>query len=365
MQSTGLLSKITRMLRYAAIARRQTEKSFLQQWLEAFSLAIGTHRLGLAEYYEFEIFNDQYFPVPGKHKCVGWRASAYIDNTLNHNYWRACANDKVLNYAMLAHYGFPIPEAVATYSPSQRAVGAEPVLKSAPELEAFFRQPLPFPVFVKPIHGSYGSGTYLLTAFDAQSDCFADAQGKSLTLPELIKACQMPQFNGMLFQRCLQPHSAVQALVGPNTSCVRVIVACTGQGPMVKAAFWKIARVHNITDNFCMGETGNLLAAVNKETGVVQRVVTGLWPDGREVTHHTDTQQPLVGFALPDWHRAIEMVLSASHHFPGLRLQHWDVAFCQSGPVLMELNTEADLGVPQFLSRTPFVDDRLGAMLEP
>ena len=51
---------------------------------------------------------------------------------------------------------------------------------------------------------------------------------------------------------------------------------------------------------------------------------------------------------LPDWDRAMAMCLSTATCFPGLRLQHWDVAFCREGQVLMELNTEADLGVPQF-----------------
>jgi hypothetical protein len=128
-------------------------------------------------------------------------------------------------------------------------------------------------------------------------------------------------------------------------------------------AFWKIARARNITDNFCMGETGNLLAAIDKDTGAIQRVVTGLWPQGQEVTHHPDTLQPFNGFTLPDWPNAIDMCLAASHHFPGLRLQHWDIAFCRQGPVLMELNTEADLGVPQFLGRTPFVNERITDML--
>lgn len=42
-------------------------------------------------------------------------------------------------------------------------------------------------------------------------------------------------------------------------------------------------------------------------------------------------------------------------HFPSLKLQHWDAAFCTEGLVLMELKTEADLGVPQFLGQIPFI----------
>ena len=51
---------------------------------------------------------------------------------------------------------------------------------------------------------------------------------------------------------------------------------------------------------------------------------------------HPDTGQTLVGARFPQWPQAMALGLAAAVHFPGLRLQHWDVAFCSSGPVLME-----------------------------
>ena len=47
----------------------------------------------------------------------------------------------------------------------------------------------------------------------------------------------------------------------------------------------------------------------------------------------------------------------------GLRLQHWDIAFSEKGPVLMELNTEADLGVPQYLGGKAFATDSIDALM--
>jgi len=46
-----------------------------------------------------------------------------------------------------------------------------------------------------------------------------------------------------------------------------------------------------------------------------------------------------------------------------LRLQHWDIAFSDRGPILMELNTEADLGVPQYLGRSAFLTERIDALM--
>lgn len=357
------MTKIIKLLRYARSVRRLTGKSYLQQFKEIVDVATGWQHLGASEYYEFGVFDDNDYPAPRKADCVGWRASGKIDLQLNHAYWRAIANDKLLNYALLQHYAFPIPKTIASYSPQGRRVGSERQLHSRQEIEVFLRQAAQFPVFVKPIHGSYGRGTYLLEGFDVASGRLVGAGNKAVPMDELLDACLFRQFNGMLFQECLQPHPDVRALSGSTTSCVRLIIAMTAQGPKVHMTFWKIARTHNITDNFCMGETGNLLAWVNKDSGVIERVVTGLWPDGQAVTQHPDTGQTLVGARLPQWQEAMALGLAAAVQFPGLRLQHWDIAFCRGGPVLMELNTEADLGVPQYLGRTPFIDQTIREML--
>ena len=354
---------IGELIRYATTVKRQNQKPYWRQLVEIARLATDTQRLSPSEYYELGVFDDTAYPAEQKPDCVGWRASARIDHALNHSYWRAAANDKLLNYALLQHYGFPIPRTQACYSPLGRHIGSEQRPHSRQELEDFLRTGMMFPAFIKPIHGSYGRDTFLLESFDTARDRFVEAHGKGVPLHDLVDICMNSQFSGMLFQECLRPHPHMRSLVGNTTSCVRVIVAVPPTGPKVHLAFWKIARAHNITDNFCMGETGNLLAWMNKESGTVERVVTGLWPGGQEVSQHPDTGQRLLDSTLPDWHKAMTMCLAAAVHFPGLRLQHWDVAFCDNGPVLMELNTEADLGVPQYLGQTPFIDATLRAML--
>lgn len=358
-----IMSRVSKLLNYASLAKKQTGKSYLNQLAEIARLSTGKNHLGVEEYYELEVFDDNSYPGSQKLDCIGWKASAEIDKHLNHDYWRATANDKVLNYALLQQYGFPIPETFATYSPNKRRIGRELALDSEKELEDFLLNHIRFPVFIKPIYGSYGHGTYSLVSRDVASGSFIEVHGKKIPLADIMKTCLAKQFCGMLFQECLQPHEDVRKLIGDTTSCVRVIVAVTDKEPKIHMAFWKIARVHNITDNFCMGETGNLLAWVNKDSGIIERAVTGLWPNGAEVTQHPDTKQALPGKKLPDWQQAMDMCLSAAGHFPGLKLQHWDVAFCRQGPVLMELNTEADLGVPQFLGRIPFLDEAIKELL--
>lgn len=358
------MSRIGKLYNYTSLVKKQTGKSRLRQLGEIYGLAAGAQRLGLEEYYEFEVFNDTLYPPANKPNCVGWRASEAIDKRLNKDYWRATANDKVLNYALLQQYGFPIPETLATYSPRGRRVGAERALTSRQDLEAYVTQAMPFPIFIKPIHGSYGGGTWLLKSYNAEARQFTDAQGQSVPLGDLLDACMKPQYVGMLLQRCLEPHDLMRQWMGDTTSCARVVVILTDEGPHMHMAALKIARAKNINDNFHMGKTGNLLGAVNVQTGEIERVITGFWPDGKSLTHHPDTQQCLIGAVLPGWTQALDMCRAAALCFPGLAIQNWDIAFCREGPVLMEVNTECELGLWQFVSRKPFVDETIQRLME-
>ena len=358
------MSKLAKLNAYADSVKAQTGKSKLRQFFEIIQLSRGRQKLGVEEYYELGVFDDMCFPGQAKARCVGWRGSAMLDQVLNDDYWRATANDKVLNYAILVHYGFPVPETIATFSPSGRKIANEILLRTQDDLCRYLSTELSFPVFIKPVHGTYGRGTFCLQGPLNGSEAYLDIRGQTVSRSDLLAACLHNQYAGMLFQKRLVQHPEVAALVGPTVSCVRVIVAIALDGsPEALLAFWKIGRERNITDNFCMGESGNLLAWIDKETGTVERVITGLWPTGAERLDHPDTKARLFGARLPNWSQAISMCCGAAELFPGLRLQHWDIAFSDQGPVLMELNTEADLGVPQYLGGKAFVTDGINALM--
>jgi hypothetical protein len=57
------------------------------------------------------------------------------------------------------------------------------------------------------------------------------------------------------------------------------------------------------------------------------------------------------------------MALGAAVDFPGLKIQNWDVAFTDNGPVLVELNTESPMHIWQYASQKPFINKDLADML--
>ncbi len=283
---------------------------------------------------------------------------------MNDDSWRATVNDKILHYALLAHHGIPTARTQAVYRTGRAGIGDEEQLADAEALHRFLAERAVFPMFIKPVCGTYGRGTFAVVEYDANRRVLVGPRGRNTHLADVVAAGAKKQHRGLLLQHTLEPHPMLRKVCGPSTSCVRTIVVRGPDGPFVHRACWKIARLDNITDNFSHGKHGNLLANVAVANGRVTRVVRGVWPNSQPRAHHPDTNERLLGLRIPDWQKAVELVLRASELFPQLRLQNWDVAFCANGPVLLECNTESDLELPQLLDGRPFIDDRLLAVLQ-
>jgi hypothetical protein len=201
-----------------------------------------------------------------------------------------------------------------------------------------------------------------IAAYDARRAMIRLADGSEVPEQQLLRQLEFPPFNGFLFQDVVRPHAEIVEVAGPAASSVRVGVL-SDPGPAVQFAFWKIATHDNVTDNFSRGATGNLLGAIDMATGRISEVVARLGPNRQRVTDHPTTGRPLVGFQIPMWSDVLDISTSAARHFPGLRLQNWDVVVTDDGPLLMELNTEADLFAVNLLSRVGMLDGRLGEIM--
>ena len=62
---------------------------------------------------------------------------------------------------------------------------------------------------------------------------------------------------------------------------------------------------------------------------------------------HPDTGCRLVTCAVPLWAVARDLALDAAPFFHGIRVQAWDVALTEGGPMLIELNLVGDVNLPQ------------------
>ena len=358
-----MLGKLQRLLAYGKQVTDETGKPLTQQLSELLDLRFSGNHLGFEEYYRLGIFNDKHFPPAIKKQYLGWRGSHHLDAVLNDSASGILADDKIINYSLLNNLGFPIPKTVATFSRVGRKISDETLLTNENDLTTFLTTASHYPLFAKPVFGAYGRGTFALTNYDSSRKAFDNPQSQFLSLGEVTRHATDPFSRGYLFQEKIRQHPEVETVVGDTVSCLRIIVVLTSHGPKLRLAFWKIARASNITDNFSMGASGNLLGKIDSVDGTITRVVNGFWPEGSDVLIHPDTKKPLLGMRLPHWQKVISTCLEAAPQFTGIRVQGWDVALCEDHPVLVELNTHADLEVPEFLHHTTFIDNDVAQAL--
>lgn len=350
----------TSILKTAQTIETMTGKSVARQLREALVLKFGQQRIGLSEYFEYGIW-DPALDAAERAKFIGWRTSAELDRRYNNDHSRVLANDKLINYLILHALGFPIPQPLATYSIDGRRIAGEHPLHNKGQVRDFLSS-APYPIFVKPISAGYGRGAAGLAGFDGERVHLLD--GRDAPFEKFFAPFEFLPFQGMLFQSRVEPHPAIRALTGSGAiCCIRMICVVMRHETLLHTAFFKIVTGHNMLDNFSHGDYGNLLATIDIERGVITHAIRSMGPDG-SVVRHPDTGQSLIGFQMPYWKEAVATVKEATRHFPGLGIQNWDVTITPSGPMLIELNTESELAVPQAICHRGIMDERLRHALD-
>lgn len=353
--------------RVATLVRGDSGKGFARQAREIARLRLGTGKLSGREYYDYGLYDDRRFSWKAKQEFVGARHMAAVYKRLNQGNWFGISDDKLLFYSLLTSLGLPYPHLYAVYHPGGRPFGGVPSFRDIPALATFLRDRIPYPFFAKPARGGYGVDAVGVVAFDKGELTLTN--GERVTLEQLLDPHRVSslfgnlrQF-GYLFQEHLKPHPQLVEVCGARVSSIRLVVVLSAEGPRALHAVWKITTGRNMTDNFRHGASGNLLGYVSLRSGAVERVVRG--PGAREVEVHVhpDTGAPLVGVKLPDWPRLLSLAMDGARALPGIRWQNWDIAMCPDGPVILELNANADIDLVQQARGAGLNDKALRAYL--
>jgi glutathione synthase/RimK-type ligase-like ATP-grasp enzyme len=344
---------------HAALTRHG--KSPWSQAREIGRLRFGPNKLRPDEYYYYGLYDDRRFTSADKARFLGRHAQDRIIRQCNAGQWWFIAHDKLVFYALIAGLGLPIPETRALYHGGDR-FAAVPVLARPEALAAHLRSAMPYPFFGKPVAGIRSVGVAAVKSYDPSGDAVVLTGGKTVGVDGFVRELEPYREQGYLFQEVLRPHPDLAVLCGPRVATVRLVVLLEESGPAILHALWKVPVGDNPADNFW--RPGNLLAGLDAETGQVRRVIQGTGSDQVELERHPDTDQPLVGATLPDWPLLTGLCLEAARAFPGLRMQAWDIALTDRGPVLVEVNIGGDFNLPQLAHATGLMDERFRAFVD-
>ena len=310
----------------AAISAGRRMTSILR---EVVSLRHGAGKLTPNEYFYYRLW-DRALSAAEKRRFVGKQAQHPMHLVCNDPGWYAAAADKLLFQTLMAGSRLPVPPLLAVTQPGRRA-GEAHVLGSPHEIARFLRDPQIYPLFAKPIAGKYSLSVFSADRFDATTDKVLLLGGERKTAESL--AADLAGGTGYVIQRRLDPDARLARPFGPRLWSVRALVLSGQSGPVIHRAVAKIATGNNPADNFW--RQGNMLGAIEIETGIISRAVRGTGAEMSVNEAHPDTKRPIIGTLIPQWDALARLVISAAESLPGIRTQWRDIALAAEGPVLL------------------------------
>lgn len=354
---------LARTLSSLRSAARTARVSLLTLLAESTALRFGPGKLGVSEYLGFRLFS-RHLSLAKKKQFLGWRVERLVQKKVNRREWSVVSSDKLLFYQVMRSLELPIPALHAVYHPDSRFTGSVPTSVDRDSVRDLICSVLPSPFFSKPIHGWHGRRACLVETVDRTKNCVRLGNGSSVAIEEYLDRWILPEVSGCLFQEALRPHPAMDTLTGGRLCTVRFVVLHNRGSASIHRAVLKLCAGTNMHDNFHHGNSGNLLGAIDLQTGELRRVVSGVGFGQREETAHPDTGKRFERLRLPDWHRVAELVENAARALPGFRLQSWDIALSARGPVILEMSVPADLDLVQHAYGYGVMDESLQRFVE-
>ena len=303
--------------------------------------ARGPGRLTADEYFYYQLY-DTRFDDDARSRFVGKRVQHQLHVACNDFKWYAPSDDKCLFYALMAAHGLRAPQTRAVYTEQPRSAAFK-TLRSAADLRAFLADPANYPVFAKPLAGRFSLGAMDLERLEG--DEIVARTGDRAPIDQMAAFMADARHGGYLLQDRMIASDALRPALGSAPPSIRFLVLTGPEGPRIESAVLKIAVGDNMADNYW--RAGNMLGAIDLDSGALTRVVSGAGADLQTHDAHPKTGAALTGTHLPDWRAAQALCLEAAAIFPPIRTQSWDVALTDQGPSLIEFNFGGDLNLHQ------------------
>ena len=274
---------------------------------------------------------------------VSRRSQAQIQRRLNPASWSPTLSDKGIFYRFCDVAGLVIPRLYAIYF--KTTPGYCPDGRNLWEPEQwvnFVSLALPDEFIVKPCISYGGQGVVGFARTSAQT--FASTLGREMTARQVVAF--MREYQGaesFVIQERLRSHGNLAELTD-NTNLQTVRITTYIDRAMRCRLLFVFAKLMTrdttVTDNIGAATAGNLLNKVCPDTGTILEsyVKTRDGSGNQAITHHPVTGRQLVGFSIPHWDQARDLVCRAARFFLPVRSVGWDVAVTDEGVKLLEGN---------------------------
>lgn len=184
------------------------------------------------------------------------------------------------------------------------------------------------PVFVvKPRFGFGGKGVYMQSV--------ANEDGIEGLYARLVK-------EDVVVEEVIRQHPALEALHPDSVNTVRLNTFYTDDSLDILSGAIRIGNNGAVIDN---RSGGGMAASLDIATGLVSTAAVDK-KSNRYILHPLTGQQ-IVGLQVPFWSEILSLIEAAYRVYPKCSYIGWDVAVTPEGPILVEANGRAQVGVQQ------------------
>jgi hypothetical protein len=260
---------------------------------------------------------------------------------------RAAVDDKLRFHEICLAHGLPVPPLLAILSRrGTKQTSQFPVFESFGDLLASLAPQPTLRLILKPQADSLGTGVRFL---HVKYGMLFDIEDKPVRVEEFSRLLYEDMLrDDYLVQEFVRPHPKAAALgSGKALGTLRILAHFTGTETRLLYALMRIPCGANSHDNFSGGSTGNLIAAIDLDTGRLRAAFGRRHPQHDRLLEsferNPDTGRPIAGQPVPEWGTVRHVVERAARAFPRLPILGWDIALSDRGVVIIEANSNPDV----------------------
>jgi hypothetical protein len=247
--------------------------------------------------------------------------------------WESLFNNKLLFNIYAKHSGLKVPEDFGIYNIhyGYDLTGSES-LRSAVDLELFFRKHLFKTIVIKDLSGTQGKNIFFASDINYREEVVV------LTIDEKkYSTQQLAVFLGKgeyLFQEELKNSPFINGIYPNSLNTFRTITFLTKDKEVrILGAFLRTGIGKNKVDNW---HAGGLLIPIDSKEGKIIDY-------GYDFSYHLYEKHPDTLFAfrdnkIPQWDELISLAKKGASAFPMMHFIAWDFAFTDKGLVIVEAN---------------------------
>ena len=339
LQSERVHATLHEIIEQTLLRAQEGQLSVVRQALEMLVLktvyGLGPRHYHIARYWRRGL--------PWAYKTGFWpyRKFRRVVSAINSPTYQKLSQHKVCEKAILQLLGIPTPHFVGHLHHGQGISSPGGRLCNPNELKTLLNnRPDRERLCFKPVEGYGGKGLQAVEVIREGGMKLRILESQqTLSVAEFVSDVLALEKNGdYLIEEYLEQHPDLARLNPSSVNTVRIWACSDVEESTVLGAFLRVGRHGSIVDNTSRGAQ---IFRLDHLSGIIR---DGMKWNIRNDSYqcHQDSGERISGATLPFWPETLTLAQQAVNAFPHINFAGLDIAYTESGPVVIELNVEPD-----------------------